>query len=389
MTTIHAYTADQRARTCRTRTCAARAPRPRSMIPTTTGAAKAVGLVHPRAQGQARRLRRARPDAGRLGRRPRRRAPDARPRRRRSTPRMKAAAEGAAEGHPAVHRGPDRLHRHRRQPPLVDLRPGADDGARARWSRCVVLVRQRVGLLEPARRARPAGPASAARARGVHAARRRSVRDVDPVAGKRVLVRVDFNVPLDGRPRRRRHPHPRRAADDRASCSSQGGARRARLAPRPAQGPARRSFAWRRWPARLGELLGRAGRDRRRLRRAGASRRPPRRSPPARSLLLENMRFDAGETANDPALRDALAALADVYVNDAFGAAHRAHASTEGVAHAAAGASPGCCSSARSRCSARLLARPGAAARGRPRRRQGDRQDRRDRDVPRDAPTRS
>jgi phosphoglycerate kinase len=50
-------------------------------------------------------------------------------------------------------------------------------------------------------------------------------------------------------------------------------------------------------------------------------------------LLLENVRFHAGEEANDPDFAAALAALADAYVNDAFGAAHRAHASTEGVAH--------------------------------------------------------
>ena len=50
-------------------------------------------------------------------------------------------------------------------------------------------------------------------------------------------------------------------------------------------------------------------------------------------LLLENVRFERGETENDAPLADSLAALADVYVNDAFGAAHRAHASTEGVAH--------------------------------------------------------
>jgi phosphoglycerate kinase len=49
-------------------------------------------------------------------------------------------------------------------------------------------------------------------------------------------------------------------------------------------------------------------------------------------LLLENVRFEPGETENDPAFADALAALADLYVNDAFGAAHRAHASTEGIA---------------------------------------------------------
>ena len=49
-------------------------------------------------------------------------------------------------------------------------------------------------------------------------------------------------------------------------------------------------------------------------------------------LLLENTRFHAGEEKNDPAFADALAALGDVYVNDAFSAAHRAHASTEGLA---------------------------------------------------------
>ena len=50
-------------------------------------------------------------------------------------------------------------------------------------------------------------------------------------------------------------------------------------------------------------------------------------------LMLENSRFEEGETKNDPALAEALAGLADLYVNDAFGTAHRAHATTEGVAH--------------------------------------------------------
>ncbi len=50
-------------------------------------------------------------------------------------------------------------------------------------------------------------------------------------------------------------------------------------------------------------------------------------------LVLENVRFEPGETADDPELAHSLAELADVYVNDAFGTAHRAHASTEGVAH--------------------------------------------------------
>jgi phosphoglycerate kinase len=54
---------------------------------------------------------------------------------------------------------------------------------------------------------------------------------------------------------------------------------------------------------------------------------------PGDVLLLENTRFEPGETENDQKLAETLATLADLYVNDAFGAAHRAHASTEGVAH--------------------------------------------------------
>jgi len=50
-------------------------------------------------------------------------------------------------------------------------------------------------------------------------------------------------------------------------------------------------------------------------------------------LLLENLRYHAEEEANDPVFSKALASLADVYVNDAFGSAHRAHASTEGITH--------------------------------------------------------
>jgi phosphoglycerate kinase len=62
---------------------------------------------------------------------------------------------------------------------------------------------------------------------------------------------------------------------------------------------------------------------------------------PGEILLLENVRFEPGETKNDDELARAFAALADVYVNDAFGSAHRAHASTEGVAHHVADAVAG------------------------------------------------
>ncbi|MEZ6011690.1 MAG: phosphoglycerate kinase [Hyphomonas sp.] len=54
---------------------------------------------------------------------------------------------------------------------------------------------------------------------------------------------------------------------------------------------------------------------------------------PGDVILMENTRFEPGEEKNDPALAEAMAALGDLYVNDAFSAAHRAHASTEGIAH--------------------------------------------------------
>ena len=61
------------------------------------------------------------------------------------------------------------------------------------------------------------------------------------------------------------------------------------------------------------------------------------------TLLLENVRFHPEEEANDPSFSRQLAKLADFYVNDAFGSAHRAHASTEGVTHFICRRSPPAC----------------------------------------------
>lgn len=145
----------------------------------------------------------------------------------------------------------------------------------------------------------------------------RSVRDAD-VAGKRVLVRVDFNVPLDGAQVaddtriRAALPTIQLLLDRRASqvilLSHLG---------RP-KGRIDRAYSLRPVSARLEELIGHEvifG------------------DPAASLTVLENTRFDLRERENDDEYSRELAKLADIYVNDAFGSAHRAHASTEGVAH--------------------------------------------------------
>ena len=159
---------------------------------------------------------------------------------------------------------------------------------------------------------------------------KKTVADID-VNGKRVLVRVDFNVPIkDGE-----------VADDtriRAAlptinyllehgaavilCSHLG---------RPKGGPDP-AFSLRPAAEHLSELIDRP------VAFAEESVGPKAEQAaknlnPGDVLVLENTRFNPGETKNDPKMAKQLASLADLYVDDAFGSAHRAHASTEGVTH--------------------------------------------------------
>ncbi len=148
--------------------------------------------------------------------------------------------------------------------------------------------------------------------------------------GQKALVRVDFNVPLDksGRitdDRRIREALPtiRKISADGGmviACSHLG---------RPKGGPDP-SFSLRPCAERLSELLGK------KVVFAEDCIGPEAANPVSRMkngdvLLLENLRFHSQEEKNDPDFAKKLASLAEIYVNDAFGSAHRAHASTEGV----------------------------------------------------------
>jgi phosphoglycerate kinase len=149
----------------------------------------------------------------------------------------------------------------------------------------------------------------------------RTLEDLD-VDGKRVLVRVDFNVPLDEDGRITDDARIRAALPTLNELRENG----ARLLLCSHLGrPKERDPKFSLKPAakRLSELLGTEVTLAEDLDHV----------PDRDVVMLENVRFEPGETKNDPELAKRYAALADVYVNDAFGSAHRAHASTEAVAH--------------------------------------------------------
>jgi len=159
---------------------------------------------------------------------------------------------------------------------------------------------------------------------------KKTVRDID-VTGKNVLVRVDFNVPLkdgkvdDGTRVKAALPTIQYLLDHGAAvilCSHLG---------RPKGGPDPK-FSLKPVAGYLSDLMGKpvafAEDCIGPVAEAAAKA-----LKPGEVLLLENTRFHPEEEKNDPKMAEQLASLADVYVNDAFGSAHRAHASTEGVTH--------------------------------------------------------
>ncbi len=159
----------------------------------------------------------------------------------------------------------------------------------------------------------------------------RSIDELD-AQGKRVLVRVDFNAPVDDAGNvtddtrlRAALPTLSKLLDDGAKVvlvSHRG---------RPAGEGYEEAFSLGPVARRLQELLGRDIVLSTEVVGEGAQEVVDAMEP-GDVVLLENVRFDKREKKNDPAFAEALAALADAYVNDAFGTAHRAHASTAGVA---------------------------------------------------------
>jgi phosphoglycerate kinase len=154
--------------------------------------------------------------------------------------------------------------------------------------------------------------------------------DLAGLRGRRVFVRVDFNVPLsssgevlDDTRLREALPTLREltAAGGKLLLASHSG--RPKGAPDP-------KYSLKPVAAKLAELLGRPVRFAEDCVGEPAEKAAAELAP-GEIALLENLRFHAGETKNDPAFADQLAALAEVYVDDAFGAAHRAHASVVGV----------------------------------------------------------
>ncbi len=158
---------------------------------------------------------------------------------------------------------------------------------------------------------------------------KRTIRDLN-LKGRRVFIRVDFNVPLKGgiigddTRIRESLPTIKYALEAGAGCiilASHLGRPKGKPNPEMSLRPV---------AARTGELLGRA---------VGfaddcvgpAAQGAVRNAPTGGVVLLENLRFHAEEEKNDPQFAKGLASLCDVYVNDAFGAAHRAHASVEAI----------------------------------------------------------
>src|SRR5262249_24821356 len=238
---------------------------------------------------------------------------------------VRGRGQRSAEGDPRLLVRRARIDRLQRQPVVVDRRYAVHESDGGRFRQGPLVVRQRVGLFEPLR-----GPAPQARQKRIV---KLSIRDLD-LKDQRVFIRVDFNVPLkagrigDDTRIRETMPTIAYAPERRGTVVVASHLGRPKGKPNP-------EMSLRPVANRLGEILGKpvvfatdcVGKEAENA-VAGAHR-----AGGPKIVLLENLRFHAEEENNDPGFARALASLAERYVNDAFGAAHRAHASVEGITH--------------------------------------------------------
>jgi phosphoglycerate kinase len=164
---------------------------------------------------------------------------------------------------------------------------------------------------------------------------KKTIRDIS-VARKRALVRVDFNVPLDAEQHITDDTRIRASLPTIQYLLDHGVAVILMSHLGRPKGEANKKYSLAPAAQRLSELLGRP------VQMAADCIGPEVQSQaqtlqPGQILLLENLRFHKEEEKNDPEFAKQLASLGEVYVNDAFGSAHRAHASTEGVTHSLPG----------------------------------------------------
>ncbi|MEO8075806.1 MAG: phosphoglycerate kinase [Acidobacteriota bacterium] len=184
----------------------------------------------------------------------------------------------------------------------------------------------------------------------------RSVRDLD-LAGRKAFIRVDFNVPIkngvigDDTRIRSSLPTIRYALDQGATVILASHLGRPKGKPNP-------EYSLRPIATHLAELLGRPVEFAEDCIGEAAQAAIAAAERGGKVVLLENLRFHPEEEQNDSGFAKQLAELADVYVNDAFGSAHRAHASTEGIVHHVTQAAAGLLMAAEVEYLGRILERP-------------------------------
>ena len=329
MTTIHSYTGDQPTLDTMHKDLYRARAAALYMIPTSTGAAKAVGLVLPELNGKLDgvSIRVPTPNVSVI---------DFKFVAKKATSKdevngaIKRAAEQQLKGILGYTDAAERLDRLQPRPALLDLPHGPDQGDGRHLRARDVVVRQRMGLLQPHGGHRRGDGQADLTPRAERAMSAFRTLDHADVKGKRVLVRADLNVPVENgvvtdATRIERMAHAITEIADKGAkviLLSHFGRPKGRDQKNSLKPVAAEVAHIIKRPVKfVDDCIGEGAE------RAVAAMKN------GDIVCLENTRFYPGEEKNDPAFVAALAKLGDIFVNDAFSVSHRAHASTEGLAH--------------------------------------------------------